>query len=167
MAGNLARFDADGISVGNGQLIASGGDITIGKNLFVGGDIIMSGGAVRGVTMDTYTVVTTRPPQQLDIPFAQSATYYTDATQFSMTVNFLLGNQLPVNNAIFYTILLTNSALALPISTATINNSGTNVSLRWAGGSAPTGSALAIDYYSFQIIRTRVGYTILAATTKF
>jgi hypothetical protein len=167
MAGNLARFDADGISVGNGQLIASGGDITIGKNLFVGGDIVMSGGAVRGVTMDTYIVVTDRPPQQLNIPFAQSATYYTDATLYSMTVNFLLGGQLPVNNAIYYTILLTNSALAYPISTATIDNSGTNVTLRWAGGSAPTGSALAIDYYSFQIIRTTAGYTILAATTKF
>jgi hypothetical protein len=84
-----------------------------------------------------------------------------------MTVNFLLGGQLPVNNAVFYTILLTNSALALPISTATIDNVSTNVSLRWAGGSAPTGSALAIDYYSFQILRTTAGYTIFAATTKF
>jgi hypothetical protein len=84
-----------------------------------------------------------------------------------MNVNFLLGNQLPVNNAIFYTILLTNSALAFPISTATIDNSSANVTLRWAGGSAPTGNALSIDYYSFQIIRTGVGYTILAATTKF
>jgi hypothetical protein len=167
MAGNLARFDADGISVGNGQLIASGGDITIGKNLFVGGDIIMSGGAVRGVTMDTYTVIADRPPQRLDILFAQSATYYTDATVYSMTVNFLLGGQLPVNNAIYYTILLTNSALAYPISTATIDNGSTNVTMRWAGGSAPTGSALAIDYYSFQILRTASGYTIFAATTKF
>jgi hypothetical protein len=166
MAGNIARFDTDGLWVGNNQLTTSGGDVTIGKNLFVTGDLIMYG-AMRGTSEETYTVFNSRPPGNIDIPFTQSSTFYTDATITNIAINFLLGDNVPVNNSVYFTIILTNTAVANVISSVTVNGTYAGVSLRWSGGTTPTGNANAFDYYNFQILRTSDTYYVFAATTKF
>jgi hypothetical protein len=166
MSGNIAKFDTDGLVVGNGQLSTSGGDVNIGKNLFVAGDVVLTG-SVRGAAEDTYTVITTRPGSAIDIGLNQSATFYSDATSNNIALNFVLTNNLPVNNSAYFTVILTNASLAYTISSVTIDGNYNNVFLRWAGGSVPVGNANALDYYSFQILRTVTGFYIFASTAKF
>jgi hypothetical protein len=166
MTGNVAKFDTDGLVVGNGQLSTSGGDVSIGKNLFISGDVVLTG-SVRGVSQDTYTVVDSRPGAAINIPLNQGATFFTGATTNNIALNFVLTNNLPVNNSAYFTVILTNAAIAYTISSITIDGSYNNVFLRWAGGPVPPGSPNFIDYYSFQILRTAVGYYIFASAAKF
>jgi hypothetical protein len=57
---------------------------------------------------------------------------------------------------------ITNSAI-------TVDGTGTGVTTKWQGGTAPTsGNASSIDSYTYVIIKTASAtYTVLASQTKF
>jgi hypothetical protein len=167
MAGNIARFDQDGLRVGNSQLTTTGGDVGIGKNLFVAGDII-AGGSVRGVAMDGFIIVNGRPPAVIDVILSQSGTFYTDYTVNHMTLNVITQGKLVAGNSTYFVVILNNSVLPYLISNVSVDNSTANVALRWVGGAAPTaGSATAFDYYNFQVLNTGSTYYVFATVSKF
>ena len=167
MAGNIARFDQDGLRVGNSHLSTTGGDVGVGKNLFVAGDIIV-GGSVRGVAMDGFTIVNGRPPSTIDVTLSQSGTFYTDYTVNHMTLNVITQGKLVTGNSTYFAIILNNAALAYLISNVSVDGSTANVALRWSSGVAPTsGSAAGFDYYSFQVLNTGSTYYVFATVTKY
>jgi hypothetical protein len=167
MAGNIARFDQDGLRVGNSQLTTTGGDVGVGKNLFVAGDVIV-GGAVRGVAMDGFTIINGRPPAVIDVLLSQSGTFYTDYTLSHMTLNVITNGKLAVGNSTYFAIILINAAIGYLISNVSIDSSTSNVNLRWSSGVAPTsGSAAGFDYYSFQVLNTGSTYYVFATVTKY
>ena len=73
------------------------------------------------------------------------------------------------NNTISVSLLVTNGATPYYASAIQVDGTGTGVTTKWQGGTAPTsGNASSIDVYNFVITKTASAtYTILASQTKF
>lgn len=64
------------------------------------------------------------------------------------------------------TFIVQNGATAYKLTT--LNIDGTAQTVKWAGGSAPTGGASAYDVYTFTIIKTAAStYTVLGNFASF
>lgn len=76
---------------------------------------------------------------------------------------------LPVGKSVTVVVLATQGTVGYYPTTYTVNGTATGVTVRWLGGSAPTGgNALSVDSYSFTIIKTADNaYTILASQARF
>lgn len=88
---------------------------------------------------------------------------------FAFSAGTTLNAAMTTNDSISCTLLVTNSTTAYYLSAITIDGTGSGVTTRWQGGSAPTsGNASSIDSYTFVIIKTGSAvYTVLASQTKF
>ena len=75
-----------------------------------------------------------------------------------------------VGDAISVSFLNTNGSSAYYNSAVQVDGTGTGVTTKWQGGTAPTsGNASAVDVYNYVIIKTAATptYTVLASQTKF
>lgn len=64
------------------------------------------------------------------------------------------------------TLLFTNGTTAYYINTVQLD--GTTVTPKWSGGSAPSaGNASSVDTYTFTLIKTTSGITVLASLTQY
>lgn len=103
----------------------------------------------------------------------QAIVYYTTDASANFTLNFR-GNESNTLNSIMSSgeslsvvFLNTNGATARYPNAFQVD--GASVTPKWSGGTAPSsGSASAIDAYSFSIIKTaNATFTVLASTGKF
>jgi len=96
-----------------------------------------------------------------------------NANNWTLNIAFSAGTTLnaamTTNDSITCTLITTNSTTAYYLSAITIDGTGSGVTTKWQGGSAPTsGNASSIDSYTFVIIKTGSAvYTVLASQTKF
>lgn len=66
-----------------------------------------------------------------------------------------------------FTLLATNGATPRSLTSLTIDTTAT-VTIRWFGGTAPSGNASSIDAYTFTVIKTAANtYTVLASQSRF
>ena len=103
---------------------------------------------------------------------SNSGIYYSSSTTAAMSLNIrgsataTLNNTLAIGQTTTLIVLVTNGATAYAITTFQVD--GASVTPKWLGGSAPTGTANAIDVYNFTVIKTAAStYTILAGASKF
>ena len=101
-----------------------------------------------------------------------SGIYYSSNTTANISLNIrgsstaTLNNTLAVGQTTTLIVLVTNGATAYALTTFQVD--GASVTPKWLGGSAPTGTANAIDVYNFTVIKTAAStYTILAGASKF
>lgn len=106
----------------------------------------------------------------------QSILYYTTNASGNFTVNFrgssgtTLASLMGTGDAISVSFLCTNGSTAYYNSAVQVDGTGTGVTTKWQGGTAPTsGNASSIDVYNYVIIKTAATptYTVLASQTKF
>ena len=96
-----------------------------------------------------------------------------NANNWTLNIAFSAGTTLnsamTTNDSITCTLITTNSTTAYYLSAITIDGTGSGVTTKWQGGTAPTsGNASSIDSYTFVIIKTGSAvYTVLASQTKF
>jgi hypothetical protein len=104
-----------------------------------------------------------------------SVQYITANNANNWTLNFAfssgttLNSAMTTNDSLSCTLITTNTTTAYYLSAITVDGTGSGVTVKWQGGSAPTsGNASSIDSYTFVIIKTGSAvYTILASQTKF
>lgn len=103
---------------------------------------------------------------------ANSSIYYTSNTTSNMSLNIrgssstTINSTLAIGQTTTLIVLVTNGATAYAITTFQVDDA--SVTPKWLGGSAPTGTANAIDVYNFTVIKTAAStYTILAGASKF
>lgn len=106
----------------------------------------------------------------------QSILYYTTNASGNFTINFrgssgtTLASLLSTGDAISVSFLCTNGSSAYYNSAVQVDGTGTGVTTKWQGGTAPTsGNASSVDVYNYVIIKTAATptYTVLASQTKF
>jgi len=136
MAINTVYLDADGLVVGNNQLVATGGSITIGKNLSVGGALYSPGLSKYAVSgaYDANNTVTDSAGRI--ISYLQNGVY---------TTNVVYSNTAPTLNApLSWTEIDTISAAGANIVynyVATYDGGGLITKLTKTYVSGPTGYA--------------------------
>ena len=88
---------------------------------------------------------------------------------FAFSAGTTLNAAMTTNDSLSCTLVTTNTTTAYYLSAITVDGTGSGVTVKWQGGTAPTsGNASSIDSYTFVIIKTGSAvYTILAAQTKF
>jgi hypothetical protein len=98
--------------------------------------------------------------------------YYTSNTIADLTLNIrgtatvALNTSLGLNLARTVVLMVTNGTTAYKLTTVSVD--GTNQTVKWLGGSAPTGNASSIDSYSLTVIKTAANtYTVLGSVVKF
>lgn len=167
MAGNKLILDEDGIQIGSTQLTATGGDISVGKNLTVGANLTLNG-YINGVALEFYNIVNS--------PAAFNQTFYVNNTNWwfssnatnNVMPNFLGLAQYDVGSTFYFNIIITNGSRGYLIETAQIDYTNAGVTMRWLGGATPTASANSNDCYNFQIIKTAAAtYTIFGSKAQF
>ena len=105
----------------------------------------------------------------------QSVLYYTTNASGNFTLNFrgssgtTLNSLLATGDSISVTFLNTNGSTAYYNSAVQVDGTGTGVTTKWQGGTAPTsGNASALDVYNYVIVKTASAtFTVLASQTKF
>ena len=104
------------------------------------------------------------------------AYYSTANATANWTINFrgsstaTLANVLSNANTITCTFMATQGATAYYNSAVQVDGTGTGVTTKWQGGTAPTsGDTSAVDVYNYVITKTSTTptYTVLASVTKF
>lgn len=75
----------------------------------------------------------------------------------------------PIDTSFTFALVVTNGATAYTYSPTTMSIDGSNKTIKWQGGTAPTaGNANSIDVYVFTVFhRGSAVYTILGSQTKF
>jgi hypothetical protein len=103
-----------------------------------------------------------------------SVEYYTGAATANFPLNVrasgaaTLNSTMAVGEQISIVYLNTNTATAYFPSGFTIDGTAVGVTLKWLGGSAPTGNINSTDAYVYTIIKTASAtYTVLASQNKF
>jgi hypothetical protein len=88
---------------------------------------------------------------------------------FAFSSGTTLNSAMTTNDSLSCTLITTNTTTAYYLSAITVDGTGSGVTVKWQGGSAPTsGNASSIDSYTFVIIKTgSAAYTVLASQTKF
>lgn len=88
---------------------------------------------------------------------------------FAFSAGTTLNAAMTTNDSLSCTLVTTNTTTAYYLSAITVDGTGSGVTVKWQGGTAPTsGNASSIDSYTFVIIKTGSAvYTILASQTKF
>lgn len=101
-----------------------------------------------------------------------SGVYYTSNTTSNMSLNIrgnsstTINSTLAIGQSTTFLILVVNGATAYAINAVQLD--GISVTPKWLGGTAPTGTANAIDVYNFTVIKTAdATYTVLAGASKF
>jgi hypothetical protein len=124
--------------------------------------------------LETITVSATAATGTVNVDVVTSAVkYYTSNASADWTFNFrgdgstTLNSLMSNGQSITVAFLVTNGSTAYKPTAFTVD--GTSVTPKWQGLTAPSsGTASAIDVYTFTIIKTAsVTFTVLAAQSKF
>ena len=121
---------------------------------------------------DGVTISATAPSAVVFDIESSEVVYHTANTTADFTLNLrgsstlAMNSILEVNKARTVVLMVTNSTTAYKVSTVSID--GTAQTVKWLGGSAPTGNVSSIDSYTFTIIKTAANvYTVLGSVIKF
>lgn len=167
MSGNKLILDEDGIQVGLTQLTSSGGDISVGKNLTVGGNFTLNG-YINGVALEYYNIVPSAAIFDQVLYVNDTNYWFTANAQNNVVPNFLGLKDYAVGSTFYFNILITNGPRAFSIESARVDYANEGVRMRWLGGSTPQASANSVDCYNFQIIKTAAtAYTIFGTKASF
>lgn len=101
--------------------------------------------------------------------------YYTTNATGNFVINIrgdgstTLNSLLTIGDSITIVFLNTNGSTAYYNTSLQIDGTGTGVTTKWQGGSAPSaGNASSIDVYAYNVIKTaNAVFTVLASQTKF
>ena len=88
---------------------------------------------------------------------------YLSGATADMTLNVV---HLLVADGKIYNVSFIVSQGATPYIISTLQIGGTAETIKWSGGAAPTGTANAIDVFSFTIIRRSGTWEVLGAASK-
>lgn len=167
MAGNKLILDTDGIQIGLTQLTSSGGDISVGKNLTVGGNFTLNG-YINGVALEYYNIVNSAAASNQLFYVNNTNWWFASNATNNILPNFVGLGPYDIGSTFYFNIFVTNGVKAYVIESARIDYTNANVTMRWVGGSTPAGVANAVDCYNFQIIKTDTSsYTIFGAKAQF
>jgi len=115
--------------------------------------VVLDGGTSGTINFDTTT---------------QGIAYFVNNQTANRTINFSnVNSNLATGQSVTCTLLMDQGSTAYYLNVYQVD--GSTVSVRWAGGSAPTGgNASGIDAYTFTIIKTaNATFTVLASQTQF
>lgn len=121
---------------------------------------------------DGVTISATAPSAVVFDIESSEVVYHTANTTADFTLNLrgsstlAMNSILEVNKARTVVLMVTNSTTAYKLTTVSVDGAAQTV--KWLGGSAPTGNVSSIDSYSFTIIKTAANvYTVLGSVVKF
>lgn len=105
----------------------------------------------------------------------QSVLYYTSNASANWTVNLRgssgtsMNTLLSTGQSITVAFLVTQGSPAYYNSSVQVDGTGTGVTTKWQGGTAPSsGNTSSIDVYTYTVIKTgSATFTVLASQTKF
>lgn len=105
----------------------------------------------------------------------QSILYYTTNASANFTINLrgngsnTLNSLMATGDVVTMTFLNTNGSTAYYNTAVQVDGTGTGVTTRWQGGTAPAaGNASSIDVYTYSIIKTaNATFTVLASQSRF
>lgn len=167
MAGNKLILDVDGLTVGGTQLTTTGGDISVGNNLIVGRNLIVNG-YIGGVSLDFFDIRSTAPAANEVFSLLNPNVWYNTQAQNHVYPNFLGLNAYDVGTTFYFNVLILNGTRPYGMQTVQIDYTNANITMRWVGGTTPTFTANAYEFYSFQIIKTATAtYTVLGSKSQF
>ena len=164
--------------VGTANITANttiGGSASISGNVALGSSLSVNGIATVISMLETVNVSATAATGTVNLDMLGSdVLYYTTSATANCTVN-LRGNSSTTANSIIgvgqsmtVTFLMTNGTTAYVANAFSIDGSAQTV--KWQGGLVPpTGSASAVDMYTFTAIKTSATptYTVFASQTKY
>ena len=142
------------------------------KDLYLSGTANVGGATVDGLldieeVAEKVTVVATTSGT-INFNLNNQAIIYADQNQLAnRTVNIQNGNSImDAGQSMTCTLLFTNGTTAYYINTVQLD--GTTVTPKWSGGSAPSaGNASSVDTYTFTLVKTTSGITVLASLTQY
>lgn len=133
-------------------------NITVSNNLTLSKGFTMTGGA----TESFVSVTGTSSPVTFDL--ASSGVFNTTLSQNSTAA---FSNISTANNFITgITVFVNQSTTGYTFANATVNG-GSTLTIKWAGGTAPTPSTSATDVFTFSIARVSGVYTVYGQAVKF
>lgn len=126
--------------------------------------------------LETATITAAAPSatQTFDA-LTQAVEYYTTNAANNWTLNVrgdsgtTLNSIMSTGQSLSITVLTTQGGTAYYNSAVQIDGTGTGVTTKWQGGTAPSsGNTSSIDIYSYVVIKTgSATFTVLASQTKF
>jgi len=183
---NKLFLEQDGLIVGTNQLVASGDNISIGKNLVVGsntysGNIItnnlnVSGTAILNNLIQNATIVsgqsigagtTTIYTSKSTVVYYTTNLFNNFGLNFTYDVNVKLNDVMLPGQSINLSVLTPQGTTTYFLTSISID--GNSVTPFWLGGSAPsTGDPNAIGLYSFNIIKvSNNNFSVIASQSKY
>ena len=183
-AGNLSftTLNVSTSSISNGtsnvSIPVSGGNINIssagnanvvvvtGTGVSVAGTIGVSGLASFYASQDRFSSLT-GATGIVAHNMSNGAIFYHTAAAANFTPNFT--NVSTTNNyATVAAIFIEQGATAyMPTATTNVQIDGSNITVKWSGGTAPTGTAGAIDMVSYSLIRNAGVWTVLGQSAVY
>ena len=112
--------------------------------------------------------VTAQTSGTINFNLNDQAIIYADQNQLAnRTVNIQNGNSImDAGQSMTCTLLFTNGTTAYYVNTVQLD--GTTVTPKWSGGSAPSaGNVSSVDAYTFTLVKTTSGITVLASLTQY
>jgi hypothetical protein len=175
--GRISVGTADGLTFYNGGVATNNlGGVSANATWSFPGTVNAAATNIVNITEPT-TISATGAANTVNFDLTTQSVYYSTANATAnWTLNFrgssttTLANVLSNANTITCTFMATQGATAYYNSAVTIDGTGTGVTTKWQGGTAPTsGDASAIDVYNYVITKTSTTptYTVLASVTKF
>lgn len=128
----------------------------------------------RAVLADDNVTITASAPSSVVFDVETTdVNYFTSNCTADFTLNIrgsastTFNSIVDLNKARTLALMVTNGSTAYKLSTVSVD--GTSQTIKWLGGSAPTGNANSIDSYSITVIKTSATptYTVLGSLVKF
>jgi len=143
------------------------GNATISTNLAVSGDTTLTGGltvsgALIAAEMAEIATSGTITTNVLTLDWTATNIQYVSSPSANFTINV---TNAPTTNdrALSVTVIVTQGAT--PYITSALQIGGVAQTLKWAGGSAPSGTASKIDIFSFVLLRTGSAWTVFGSSS--
>ena len=159
-------------SISTGALqINSGGGLGVGGNVHVGTGLFTGNTFSSRFFAEKANVIASGLAANNTYRLLDGVVHYhtVDSTANS-TANLTGFSDIPSGNSVSMAVLVQNGSSPKYISAVQIDGTQTNVTIKWQGGSAPTGAATSnVDVYSFSVIKTAAPstYTIFASKVQY
>jgi len=148
----------------SGSFNVQGGTVFGGNVIEITGSLLMNGKASLMRVDEAFTQLTGAAGTiSLDCQFGQI--FYVSGSIVENFTASLLNLNLPVNKAASITLLLTQSSTAYIPNALSI--AGSTKTIRWQGGSPPSGTANKLDVFSFSILSASAGAIAMGQYISF
>jgi hypothetical protein len=162
------NLDLDGLTVGDTQLVASNGGVSIGQNLVVQGNTYVKNFSTSGATTlqqivePVNTIVGAAGPNVLDYSTGGIWYYYSIYGNFGINlINVPTTNNVSVSIA----LILNQGATGYIPNFFQVNGSTTTI--RWIANTTPTPSSNKIDIVTFNLINALGTWYVMGNYTNY